>query len=319
MGFDRNVEIIRGIENIQNIEGPSAVTIGVFDGVHLGHQTIIKMAVDFARIIHRVSVVVTFEPHPLAIVRPESQPPLLTATDLKAEYIRELGANHLLVIPFSLEFANMAAEDFIDNVLLDKLHAHYVVVGEDFSFGKGRRGNVAFLDSYGGPKGLKAIGVPHIKTDDIVISSTEVRERLKRGDILGAHELTGRYPRFRGKVVHGFGRGGSVIGVPTANVETLYGELLPSAGVYAGYAWVDDDREPCVIDIGWSPTFGDLLKPEIHVHILGFKKDIYGKRIDIELIDKLRDEKTFNTIDELKQQIKRDIQKAKEALASKSK
>lgn len=312
------MQIIRGIENIQNIQGPSAVTIGVFDGVHIGHQTIIKMAVDFAEMIHGNSVVITFDPHPLAIVHPESHPPLLTATDLKAEYIRELGADYLLIIPFTLEFANMAAEDFIDNVLLDKLHAQYVVVGEDFSFGKSRRGNVAFLDSYGGPKGLKAIGVPHIKTDDIVISSTEVRERLKRGDILGVRELTGRYPRFRGKVVHGFGRGGSVIGVPTANVETLYGELLPGAGVYVGYAWVGEDREPCVIDVGWSPTFGDLLKPEIHVHILGFKKDIYGKRIDIELIDRLRDEKSFNNIEELKRQIQIDIFKAKEALAYES-
>lgn len=312
------MKIIRGIENINHIEGPTAVTIGVFDGVHIGHQTIIKMAVDFAYTISGKSMVITFEPHPLAIVHPESTPPLLTATDLKAKYVEQLGTDYMLVIPFDAKFADMEAESFVDSVLINKLHAKYVVIGEDFSFGKGRRGNVAFLDSYGTPKGLKVIAVPHIKRDDTVISSTEVRERLKNGDIQCVKELTGRYPLFRGKVVHGFGRGGAVVGVPTANVETLYGELLPKAGVYAAYAWIGGKGHPCVVDIGISPTFGDVDKVEMHVHILGFKKDIYGKRIDIELVDKLRDEKSFKSIDELKDQIRNDIENAKRTLALKS-
>lgn len=312
------MEIIRGIENINQIAGPTAVTIGVFDGVHFGHQTIIKMAVDFANMIGGKSVVITFEPHPLAVVHPNSTPPTLTATDLKADYIEKLGPDYMLVIPFTYEIANMGAERFVDYILIEKLHAAFVVVGEDFSFGKGRRGNIEFLNNYGGPKGIKVIAVPHIKKGNIIISSTEVRERLKRGDVTGVKELTGRYPIFRGKVVHGFGRGGNVIGVPTANIEVLYNELLPKAGVYVGYALVDDERLPCVIDIGMSPTFGDVSKPEIHVHILGFKKDIYGKRVDVELINRLRDEKTFGGIDELKRQIEADIRQAKEVLAYES-
>lgn len=311
------MEIIRGIENINSIDGPTAVTIGVFDGVHIGHQTIIKMAVDFAKMIDGKSIVITFEPHPLAIVHPESTPPTLTATDLKADYIEKLGPDYMLVIPFTFEIANMAAEKFVDYVLIEKLHAAYVVVGEDFSFGKGRRGNIKFLNDYGGPKGIKIIAIPHIKKDNVVISSTEVRERLKRGDIAGVKELTGRYPISRGKVVHGFGRGGSSVGIPTANVEVLYNELLPKAGVYVGHALLDNERLPCVIDVGISPTFGDVAKPEIHVHILSFKRDIYGKRIDVEFIDRLRDEKTFSGIDELKRQIEVDIQQAKEVLAGK--
>ncbi|MCL6472515.1 MAG: bifunctional riboflavin kinase/FAD synthetase [Firmicutes bacterium] len=309
------MEIIRGIENINCIDGKTAVTIGVFDGVHIGHQTIIRMAVDFAKMINGKSVVVTFEPHPLAVLRPDSAPPLLTATDLKADYIEKLGVDFMLVIPFSREVANMNAEEFVDRILLEKLHAAYVVVGEDFSFGRNRRGTIEFLNLYGGPKGLEVIAVPHIKKDNIIISSTEVRERLQKGDISSVRELTGRFPRFRGKVVHGFGRGGTAVGFPTANVERIYNELLPKAGVYAGYAWVDDSRLPCVVDIGWSPTFGDLKKPEIHVHILGFKRDIYGKRIDVELISRLRDEMTFSGIDELKKQIEADIKQAEELLA----
>lgn len=309
------MEIIRGIENINHIDGPTAVTIGVFDGVHIGHQTIIKMAVDLAREMNGKSVVVTFEPHPLALIRPERKPPILTSIDLKAEYIKELGPDYLLVIPFTTEIANMKAETFVDYVLLEKLNAKHVVVGEDFSFGKKRRGNIAFLQSYGNPKGLSVTAVSHIKRDDVLISSTEVRERLKRGDIQGVKLLTGRYPRLRGKVVHGFGRGGTVVGVPTANLETLYGELTPKEGVYAGYAWVDHDRLPCVVDVGLSPTFGDLEKPEIHVHIIDFEKDIYGKTIDIELRARLRDEMSFKGIEELKERIRSDIEQTKKILS----
>ena len=309
------MEIIRGIENIDHIDGPTAVTIGVFDGVHIGHQAIIKRAVELARSMNGKSVVVTFEPHPLAVVRPESQPPLLTATDRKAEYIEELGPDYLLVIPFTVDIASMEADRFVDFVLLEKLNARYVVVGEDFSFGRGRRGTIAFLNEYGGPKGIHVEAVPHIKKDGMIISSTEIRERLKNGDIPGVKQLTGRYPRLRGKVVHGFGRGGTVVGVPTANVETLYGELIPKAGVYVGYAWVGYEHLPCVVDVGLSPTFGDLTRAEVHVHILGFKRDIYGKIIDIELRARLRDEISFNNIDELKRHIQSDIEQARKVLA----
>lgn len=312
------MQIFRGIESIHDIEGDTAVTIGVFDGVHIGHQTIIKMAIDFADIIGGKSVVITFEPHPIVVLNPNGAPALLTATDLKAEYIEELGVDYLLVIPFNEAFASMEPEDFVDNVLFNKLHARYVVIGEDFSFGKARRGNTEFLNTYGHPKGLNVVVVPHIRKDSVVVSSTEVRARLARGDIKGVTELTGRYPRFRGKVIHGFGRGSSVIGIPTANVQTLYGEMFPRAGVYTGYAWVDHDRLPCVIDVGVSPTFGDVAKMEIQVHIIGFKKDIYGKRIDIDFTDRLRDEKSFSGIEELKSQIQQDIEKAKEMLACKS-
>lgn len=310
------MEIIKGIDSIEHVGGPTAVTIGVFDGVHLGHQTIIRKAIELAASIDGKSVVVTFDPHPLAIVRPGSEPALLTSTELKAEYISELGADFLLVIPFSGDIANMEAKDFVDDVLLGKLHARHVVIGEDFSFGKHRQGTVDFLRAYGAPKGLDIVAVEHVRESDTVISSTEVRKRLKEGDIEGVRALTGRYPKFRGRVARGFGRGGSIIGFPTANIETFHNELTPRPGVYAGYALTDGERYPCVIDIGWSPTFGDLHKAEIHVHILGFNKDIYGNTLDVEIQARLRDEMTFSGVEELKANIRKDIERAKDLLAN---
>lgn len=310
------MEIIRGIDGIERIGGETAVTIGVFDGVHIGHQTIIRRAIDLAGSFGGKSVVVTFDPHPLAVVKPGSEPSLLTSTELKAEYIAELGADFLVVIPFSNDIADMEAADFVDDVLLGKLHARYVVIGEDFSFGKHRQGTVDFLRSYGAPKGLEVIAVEHVRERDTIISSTEVRKRLKEGDIEGVRALTGRYPRLRGQVARGFGRGGSMIGFPTANVETFHNELTPRPGVYAGYTIIDKRRYRCVIDIGWSPTFGDLHKAEIHVHILGFDKDIYGNTLDVEILARLRDEMTFSGVEELKANIRADIERAKDLLAN---
>jgi riboflavin kinase/FMN adenylyltransferase len=310
------MQTFRDLKEIKSIDTATAVTIGVFDGVHIGHQTIIKKAVDLARSIDGKSVVITFHPHPLSVIRPNSEPPILTAIDLKADYIKQLGVDYLIVIPFTDEFAQIEPEVFVDNVLAAKLHARYVIIGEKFSFGKSRRGTTDFLSDRGRKKGFETIVVPHIKKSEVIISSTEVRRRISKGDMQGARELTGRSPRFRGKVVHGFGRGSSMIGFPTANIETLYREMLPDSGVYAGYAWVEEDRLPCVVDIGVSPTFGDVNQPEIQVHIIDFNRNIYGNNIDVELVNRLRGENSFKSIDDLKTQIASDISKAKEVLAN---
>jgi riboflavin kinase/FMN adenylyltransferase len=313
------MQIFRDLKDITDIETETAVTIGVFDGVHVGHQTIIKEAVALAKSINGKSVVITFHPHPLSVVRPDNAPPTLTAIDLKANYIRQLGVDYLLVVPFTEVFAKIEPEDFIDNVLAAKLHARFVIIGENFSFGKGRRGTTDFLTKRGNDKGFKTIVVPHIKKKDVIISSTEVRRRISLGDMAGARELIGRNPQFRGKVVHGFGRGSSLIGFPTANIETLYGEMLPKHGVYAGYTCIDEKCYSCVVDIGVSPTFGDVSQPEIQVHVIDFNRDIYGKNIDVELVSRIRGEKTFHSVEELKTQIALDVARTKELLAGESK
>jgi riboflavin kinase / FMN adenylyltransferase len=310
------MQIIRDLQELDELETRTAVTIGVFDGVHFGHQTIINKAVELAKSIAGKSVVITFHPHPLSLVNPEKAPPTLTAIDLKADYIKNLCVDYLLVVPFTGEFARIEPETFVDDVLVSKLHAKYVVIGEKFSFGKDRRGTTDFLTTRGNENDFDTIVVPHIKRNETIISSTEVRRRISEGDMKGARELTGRSPSFRGKVVHGFGRGSSLIGFPTANIETLYNEMLPLHGVYAGYTWIEDIAYPSVVDIGVSPTFGDVNQPEIQVHILDFNKDIYDKHIDVELVNRIRGEENFESVDSLKAQIVRDITKTREILSS---
>ncbi len=303
------MRIIEGLENVQRFEEPTAVTIGVYDGVHLGHRYIIERCVERAKKMQGLSVVITFEPMPLALLAPDEAPQRITTLKQKAIYLEELGIDVLLVAAFDERFAAMAPSRFIDVVLSEKLNAKVVVVGSDFRFGKGRSGDVEFLRRYLLPKGVDVEVVEQLKIGGVPVSSTRIRKLLDRGDIEAAAKLLGRYPVVEGTVIAGRRRG-KKLGFATANVDVENPGAVPECGVYAGFALIDSEKLPAVVDVGTSPTFKDVKKVEFHVHVIGFDRDIYGKKIGVELIKRLREEVPFESVGELRAQIKRDIDEA---------
>ncbi len=305
--FD-NMQVFYGFDELKRPEKPSAVTVGVFDGVHIGHQKIIKLTIKKAKELGGSSICVTFDRHPLELLKPGSHPQLLSTLEDKILWIGNLGVDILLVVKFDEHFASLSPQEFVDNVLIESLNASVLIVGGDFFFGRHREGDIGFLESYGPTKGLEIQAVPLVYVGNIPASSTKIRRSLKEGNIALAAELLGRLPVIKGKVVRGKGRGGTLLGYPTANVEAEEKGLVPGNGVYAGYAQLDGRRYPCVIDVGVMPTFADVLKQELHVHVLGFEGLLYGKTIKVELLKRIRDEKAFASEDELAKQIRQDIE-----------
>jgi riboflavin kinase/FMN adenylyltransferase len=293
------------------------VAIGVFDGVHLGHQAIIKRAVREARQRKARAVVVTFEPHPCSVLERTNQPPILTGIDLKTELIEQLGADVLVIVRFTKEVAEQRPEEFVDTLLVQLLRAILVVVGKDFRFGTDATGDVDFLKEYGKRRAFEVISLSLVLANDRPISSTRIRRLLSQGDLEGARAILGRYPRITGLVVGGYGRGSKVLGFPTANIKTPDEGSVPGRGVYAGRVRLDSQKwYVCVIDIGTSPTFEEQSKKnEIHIHIPGLDVNLYGKEIEAEIQLRIRDEKHFPDEEALKRQIARDIDVAVKALA----
>lgn len=315
---------ISGIENLMRTEKQSVVAIGVFDGVHLGHQAVIGRAISEARRRDAQAVVITFEPHPCAVVKPESCLPLLTGLQLKTELIEQLGADILLMVKFTKEFSNLSPEEFVECLLVGLLNTVCVVVGEEFRFGKAASGDVGSLRMYGKEHNFDVISVPLVLDDGEPISSTRVRKLLSEGDLEGTRAILGRYPRITGVVVKGHGRGASVLGYPTANVETIDVASVPHQGVYAGWMSLNSSKKlsslkkhMCVIDIGTSPTFEKRSQNvEIHVHVPEFSADLYGEQVEVEIQLRIRDEKSFPNEKALMKQIAGDIEVAKKSLSS---
>jgi len=291
------------------------VAIGVFDGVHQGHQRIIKTAVDDAKKLNAQSVVVTFRPHPLGVLMPGKYPPILTGLDLKIRLIERLGVDLMLVINFTREFARTSAQCFIDEVLIKKLNVLEVVVGEGFRFGKNEAGDVDFLLNSGRKSGFKVKSVPLVLVDEKVISSTRIRNLLRNGKIDEAGRILGHYPKLMGKVIQGCGRGRDV-GFCTANIETEDKASVPCEGVYAGFVRLNDKKRACVVNIGPCPTF-NIKEPRIEAHIIDFNEDIYGNKIEIEIIKNLRGQKKFKDKKALSVQINEDIEQTKKILCAK--
>lgn len=310
------METIFGLENLKPVEKASVVAIGVFDGVHLGHKAVIARSVEEARKRDAQAVVITFEPHPLRIIKPKNHSPILTSIKLKTELIEELGADALLIVEFTKEFSQLSPEEFVNRLLVKLLKTVCVVVGEKFRFGKGASGDVDFLKRYGKGHNFDVISVPLILAEGKPISSTGIRRLLSEGDIEGARAILGRYPRITGVVVKGHGRGGLLLGFPTANVETPDTASIPGQGVYAGWIRLALGKsQMCVIDIGTSPTFEkQSKKTEIHIHVPGLSADLYGKDVEVEIQLRIRDEKSFPDEKALMRQIASDIEVAKNAL-----
>lgn len=305
------------IENLDQINSPyknAVITIGNFDGVHKGHQALLHQVMEKADEICGTSIAITFEPHPLRALG-ISSPPLITRHDQKTELIEKSGIDVLICIPFDKAFASITAHDFIETILVNKIGMKGIIIGPDYSFGKNRVGTIEVLKSEGKRLGFKTIVSPWINDTNAGIeriSSTRIREIVMEGKVEQAMKYLGRHYQIRGKVIRGRKRGGSQLGFPTANIK-LHDELCPKLGVYAVKVETIRGSFLGVANIGFSPTFGDQMFT-IEVHILDFSGDLYDTRLRINLVARLRDEKKFSSIDELSQQIKKDVEIAKEIL-----
>jgi riboflavin kinase/FMN adenylyltransferase len=304
-------------ENLDQIQTPfknAVITIGNFDGVHKGHQRLFQQIIDKAKQINGTSVTMTFDPHPLKALG-ISGPPLITRRDQKLELIEKCGIDVLLCIPFNMEFASIPAHDFIKDILVNKIGMKAIIIGGDYYFGKDRLGNADLLKKEGIRLGFETIVSKweHVAgSQNERISSTRIREIVMEGKVNQAYKYLGRHYQIRGKVIKGRHRGGSQLGFPTANIK-LHDELCPKLGVYAVTVETVKGNFRGVANIGFSPTFDDH-QFTIEVHILDFNQDIYDTRIRVNMIKRLRDEKKFAGIRELSDQIKKDIEIAKEVL-----
>jgi riboflavin kinase/FMN adenylyltransferase len=305
------------IEDLHLISEPfvnAVITIGNFDGVHNGHRALLHNTIEKARAISGTSVAITFEPHPIRVLENGSPPPLITIFEQKVELIEKTGIDVLLAIPFTVSFAAMDAREFIEELLVKNLGMKAIVVGNDYAFGKNREGNIDLLKAYAEKMDFEIIVPDWVNDPDSEerISSTLIREMIRKGDVKKARHFLGRHYQIRGNVVSGRNRGGKLLGFPTANI-TLKDELCPETGVYAVTIECSHGVFKGVANIGYSPTFDDHLFT-VEVHILDFNQDIYGQDIRVNMIEKLRNEKKFNGISELSEQIRKDIEKARKIL-----
>ncbi len=313
------MEIIRDPAWSPALEQGSVVTVGEYDGVHRGHRTVISEMHRMAAERGCATAVVTFDRHPATIVRPESAPLLLCDLDHKLELLAETGVDYTLVVEFTREQAEVPAEMFARQVLVDCLQARAVVVGADFHFGQGRRGNVETLGAVGEEFGYEVVGLPLVKQltgEGEVISSTSIRAALSEGDVEKAHRLLGRPFEVRGVVTPG-DRRGRTIGFPTANIPTTPDLQVPADGVYAAWYVRDDGAQyPAAVNIGKRPTFyDDAERSLIEAHLIGFRGDLYGESAKVRFVRRLRGEKKFDGIDSLKQQLVKDVADAAKCLA----
>ncbi|MFF0727285.1 bifunctional riboflavin kinase/FAD synthetase [Streptomyces sp. NPDC004134] len=308
----------RGLEDIPEGWGRSVVTIGSFDGVHRGHQLIIGRTVERAGELGVQSVVVTFDPHPMEVVRPGSHPPLLAAHHRRAELMADLGVDALLILPFTAEFSKLSPADFVVKVLVDKLHARVVVEGPNFRFGHKAAGDVAFLTSLGETYDY-AVDVVDLQVSGAAgggepFSSTLARRLIAEGDVTGAAEVLGRPHRVEGVVVRGAQRGRE-LGFPTANLETLPHTAIPADGVYAGWLEAAGERLPAAISVGTNPQF-DGTERTVEAYALDRDDlDLYGLHVAVDFLAFVRGQERFETVEDLKDQMRRDVDACRELTA----
>jgi riboflavin kinase / FMN adenylyltransferase len=311
----------QGPADVPDAFGPSVVTLGVFDGVHRGHQRIIGRARQAASELGLPVVAVTFDPHPDEVVRPGSHPPFLCTTRRRCELLAGLGADAVLVVEFNYEFSQLGPDEFVRTVLVERLHAARVVVGEDYRFGHKAAGDVALLAELGEKYDFTVEGLPLVTEDGVRISSTEIRARLAEGDVAGAAHDLGRPHRVEGVVVRGHQRG-RALGFPTANLETLPHAAIPADGIYAGWLYELDpsdgseqDKWPAAISVGTNPTF-DGRERTVEAHALDRDDlDLYGAHVAVDFVRRLRPTLKFDTVDELVAQMHEDVADTRRMLA----
>jgi riboflavin kinase/FMN adenylyltransferase len=310
---------IQSLDEICHPFKHAVITIGNFDGVHIGHQALFYEVIERAHGMDGTSIAITFEPHPLRVLKKSASPPLITMFEQKVELIERSGIDALISIPFTLEFAAISARSFVEDFLVRKIGMRAIVVGEDYAFGKNREGDIGLLNSLAPGLGFEVIVTGMIRTLQGTlerISSTAIRELVQAGDMQQACRMLGRHFQIRGTVVAGRDRGGKLLGFPTANLK-WEDELCPRTGIYAVTVESEGHLFQGVANIGYSPTFDDR-QFTVEVHILDFKESIYGHRIRVNFIKRIRDEIKFSSLAALRDQIAEDTETARRLLADNS-
>ncbi len=288
---------------------PSALVLGNFDGVHVGHQKLIREAILWAQQHETYSAVLTFKPHPLQVLKPNSAPNRLSDWQRKYQYIARLGPDLLLEIPFTKEFALIKPEDFVSKILVERLNAKAIFVGYNYTFGNGGQGNPALLEQLGEKYGYFLKVISPVKVNGEIVSSSLIRACLRDGDIRSANEYLGHNYTLHGTVVRGHQRGRE-LGFPTANIDLHDMNVILSKGVYSVWVHGEGFSQAGVMNVGYCPTFTNQ-DMAFEVHIIDFDKDIYGSELHVEVLYRLRNEKAFTDVTELIGQIKKDVESTK--------
>ncbi|CFX67825.1 Riboflavin kinase, bacterial [Syntrophomonas zehnderi OL-4] len=303
------MQIVLGMENYRPAEKDLFLALGNFDGVHRGHQSLIDQLLKRKHEAQGMAGAFVFEPHPTQILTPERMPPLLSSPQRKAQLLEKFGLDLLIYSPFSRDIAAWTPEQFVADFLIDKLHVKGVFVGFNYSFGHRGIGTPQLLQLLGQTHGFEVHIIPPVKVEDEVVSSTLIRQALEKGDLTKARRMLGYRPVMDGIVVEGDQRGRQ-LGFPTANVgiDRIYS--IPARGVYAAKAWLNNQEYSAVVNIGSKPTFYNEYPVSIEAHLIDFTGDIYGQEVSLSLIEKLRDEERFASVEELIAQIGRDRDRA---------
>jgi riboflavin kinase/FMN adenylyltransferase len=302
------MRLFHGYENAE-IARPTVLTLGVFDGLHLGHQLIISTVVERARAAGAVPTVITFDPHPRAVLHPETAPPLLQTFDQKIEAFGLLGVEQAIVIRFTPEFARVRAAEFLRDVVHERLHAREVYLGRGFAFGRGREGDIELLRSVSRELGFSASEVPEVRLRGQRISSSRIRELLSQGRVNLARRMLGRPYGVEGRVVRGAERGRG-LGFPTANLHPQ-NRVIPRGGVYVTATLIEGAWRRSVTNVGVRPTFERAGEPSIETFVMDWDGDLYGDVVRVRFLHRLRDERRFGSVEELKRQIDWDASRAR--------
>lgn len=300
--------IVRYGTDAMPFQRSTAITVGTFDGVHVGHVGILELMRRMSAEHDERIVVVTFDPHPQIVLARQGREPLKLLTDIdeRCELLASNGVDMTVIIPFTREFASTEAADFVTSVIVRDIGVQHFFIGHDHVFGKDRGGNEELLQRLAPECGFKVEPIPPLAFDGVVVSSTKVRQALQRGSIVEATRMLGRFYSVRGHVVYGDGRGRQ-IGIPTANIRPA-GEhkLLPGNGVYVVAAEINGTPQLGMANIGVRPTFTDDSQPTLEVHFLDLNEDLYGRTVDVQFIDKIRDERRFASLEEFLEQLQQD-------------
>jgi len=304
------MQILRSISELSELAGPLFTAIGVFDGVHLGHQAVISTSARQAKEAGGTPVVITFDPHPAKVLRPQDAPHLLTATQHKIALIRDLGVAHLLVVHFDRNFASTPPEEFVRQLVQHSKPLRQICVGHEWSFGKNRAGNLTLLQKLGAQHHFDVIGIKPVAVNGTVVSSTAIRAAVEEGQLDKAAEMLGREYTILGTVKKGT-QLGRKLGFPTANLSA-HSEQFPPNGVYVAEAKLDGSVIRGVANLGYRPTVSATI-PErlLELHLFNLDKDIYGEDVEVRFLRYLRPEMKFGSVDELAAQIARDVQQAR--------
>jgi riboflavin kinase/FMN adenylyltransferase len=302
------MRIIRHLEDLPAAARGGAVSIGNFDGVHLGHVAIVRRLIERSREVNGPAIVFTFDPHPVRLLRPEQCPPPLTWTERKAELLAEHGVDWVFAYPTDEALLRLSAEEFFELIIRKVLDAKALVEGPNFFFGHNREGTIARLSELTAAARISLDVVPPVEVDGQLVSSSRVRELVRQGDVDAARRMLSAPYRIRGMVTHGAGRG-ATIGFPTANLDAI-DTLLPALGVYAGRGWVGGASWPAAVHLGPSPTFGDAVV-RVEVHLAGQIEPLYGQPLEVDFLSRLRDIRPFTSPDALVKQLNEDVDRVK--------